>query len=73
MKVKIGDLDKGTAFIRQGIWYKKINDKWSDRTVQEDGRCAALSQYSIYSFFGNNSIVEVEDGTKGISGRKRID
>jgi len=71
MKVKLGDLDKGTAFIRQGICYKKLNDKWSGRTTQEDGGCVALSQYSIYSFFENNSLVEVENGTKGISSGKR--
>lgn len=60
MNKKIGDLEKGTCFLKRGKWYKKLNDKWSGRTVQDDGSCTALSQDNTYAFFGNNSIVDIE-------------
>jgi len=76
MKVKLGDLDKGDSFINRGVWYKKLNEKMSglqtcDGCWPERGICMALSQYNIYTCFGNDVLGEIENGTKRISNGKR--
>ena len=71
MKTKIGELEKGTSFIRKGIWYKKVHDKWSGRSTQDDGGCAGLSQFGVFTFFENNAEVEITNESKEVFVRDR--
>jgi len=71
MKTKIGELEKGTSFIKKGVWYKKVNDKWSSQSIQNKSYCIGLSQFGVFTFFGNNAEVEIINESKEFFVRER--
>lgn len=73
MIIKIGELEKGTIFIKNDIWYKKLNERVTNYNIHVNEYSSGVSQYGVFTIFKNNLEVETRnEQPKDIFIRERI-